>query len=126
MSGYLLDTSAIIAVDRPRADKLSISVMTLGELRSGVLTANHPVTRAERSRQFASAYKTFLAHDVDARIAERYGEIQAFARLEGRIKNKADLLIIATAAEHALTLFTRDEEQGRLAEDLGLLVEYPS
>jgi predicted nucleic acid-binding protein len=120
----LLDTSAIIRGEWPSTGDLAISVMTLGELRSGVLTADDPVMRARRSREFGATHRTFLAYDVDARVAERFGEINAFARLEGRIKNKADLLIIATAAEHALTLFTHDEKQGKLAEDLGLLVEY--
>ncbi len=123
MSVYLLDTSAILAGEAPQGTS-AISVVTLGELRMGVLTTNDPVTRAKRSQQFVGTHKTFVAHDVDARVAERYGEIAAFARLEGRVQNKADLLIIATAAEHALTLFTRDAKQGKLAEDLGLLVEY--
>jgi predicted nucleic acid-binding protein len=124
VSGYLLDTSAIIRGVWPSTGGLAISVMTLGELRTGVFTADDPVVRTRRSRQFVTTHGTFLAHDVDARIAERFGEVHAFARLEGRIKNKADLLIIATAAEHGLTLFTADQKQGKLAEDLGLLVEY--
>jgi predicted nucleic acid-binding protein len=123
MTNYLLDTSAIIAGDTPRGES-AISVVTLGELRAGVLLANDPDTRAVRSRRFVSTLKTFLAYGVDARIAERYGEIFAFARLERRLQDKADMLIIATVADHALTLFTRDETQGKLAEDLGLLVEY--
>jgi predicted nucleic acid-binding protein len=126
VSGYLVDTSAVIAGEWPSTGDLEISVITLGELRTGIFTAADPVTRAQRNRQFAGTLKTFLAHDVDSRVAERFGEIQALARLEGRVKNNADLLIIATAAEHALTLFTRDEKQGKLAEDLGLLVEYAS
>jgi predicted nucleic acid-binding protein len=121
---YLLDTSVIIADKRPPAGDVAISVVTLGELRAGVFTANDPVTRAERSRRFVSTHKTFAAHAVDERVAERFGEIHAFARLEDRVRNRADLLIIATAADHGLTLFTRDEKQGKLAEDLGLLVEY--
>jgi predicted nucleic acid-binding protein len=123
VTGYLLDTSAIVEEGAPHGPA-AISVVTLGELRAGVLLANDPVTRAERSRKFVNTHKTFLAYGVDARVAERFGEINAFARLEDRIRNKADLLIIATAAEHALTLFTADKRQGRLAEDLGLLVEY--
>ena len=126
MSSYLVDTSAVIDGDWPSSGNLAISVITLGELRTGIFTADDPVTRAQRNRQFAAALNTFLAHDVDSRVAERFGEIQALARLEGRVKNKADLLIIANAADHALTLFTRDEKQGKLAEDLGLLVEYAS
>jgi predicted nucleic acid-binding protein len=120
---YLLDTSALLAGDAPHGTS-AISVVTLGELRTGVLTATDPVIRATRSRQFVNTHRTFVAHGIDARVAERYGEILAFCRLEGRLKNKADMLIVATAAEHALTLFTRDESQGKLAEDLGLLVEY--
>jgi predicted nucleic acid-binding protein len=123
---YLLDTSVIIDGD-PRSalpDDSAISVVTLGELRSGVLLANDPVTRAQRSRRFVATSKAFRAIDVDARVAERCGEIFAFSRLEGRVKNKSDMMIVATAAEHALTLFTLDEAQGKLAEDLGLLVEY--
>jgi predicted nucleic acid-binding protein len=123
MSSYLLDTSAVIAENAPHGSA-AISVVTLGELRIGVFTANDAATRATRSRRFVNTCRTFVAHDVDARVAERYGEIHAFARLERRQLNKADHLIIATAAEHALTLFTRDHEQGKLAEDLGLLVEY--
>ena len=126
MSRYLLDTSVIVEGDPSGAlpDDSAISVVTLGELRAGVFTANDPVTRAQRSRQFVATHKAYLAFDVDARVAERYGEVFAFCRLEGRLQNKADMMIIATAADHALTLFTLDRAQGQLAEDLGLLVEY--
>jgi predicted nucleic acid-binding protein len=124
VNSYLLDTSVIVSGQLPAAGEAAISVVTIGEMRTGVFTANDPVLRSERSRSFVSACKSFLAHDVDSRVAERFGEIHAFARLEGRIKDVADHLIIATAAEHALTLFTADKRQGKLAEDLGLLVEY--
>jgi predicted nucleic acid-binding protein len=126
VSRYLLDTSVIIGGDPagPLPDDSAISVVTLGELRAGVFTANDPVTRAQRSRQFVATHEAYLAFDVDARVAERYGEVFAFCRLEGRLQNKADMMIIATAADHALTLFTLDTAQGQLAEDLGLLVEY--
>jgi predicted nucleic acid-binding protein len=122
----LLDTSVVIAAESPESlpDGSAISVVTLGELRSGVFLANDPVTRAHRSRRFVAMCETYLAYDVDSRIAERYGELFAFARLEKRASDPADLMIIATAADHALTLFTLDKAQGRLAEDLGLLVEY--
>lgn len=91
-----------------------------------MLTAADPATRARRSRRFVSTRKTFVAHAVDARVAERFGEIHAFARIDDRVRDIADHLIIATAADHALTLFTRDHKQGKLAEDLGLVVEYAS
>jgi predicted nucleic acid-binding protein len=120
---YLLDTSAIIDDTLPTGE-LSISVVTIGELRSGLFTANDPLTRTQRGRRVVATYRTYLAHDVNANIAERYGEVRAFSRLEGRINDEVDMIIIATAAEHRLTLFTNDKAQGKLAEDLGVLVEY--
>jgi predicted nucleic acid-binding protein len=125
MSGLLLDTSVIVGADpsAPLPEDSAISVVTLGELRSGVLLANDPVTRAQRSRKFVATSRAYLAFDVDSRVAERYGEISAFARLEKRVSDKADLLIIATAVEHALTLYTLDDAQGQLAEDIGLQVQ---
>jgi hypothetical protein len=124
VSSYLLDTSAVVGGKVPPGGDVAISVVTIGELRAGVLTANDPATRTQRSRAFVTTCRTFLAHDIDSRVSERFGEIHAFARLEGRDRDIADHMIIATAAEHALTLFTADERQGKLAEDLGLLVEY--
>ncbi len=126
VDGYLLDTSVLVHGQWPLRGDLAISVVTLGELQAGILLANDPVTRAARNRRYRAAFGTFLAYDVDTRIAERYGAIHAFARLEGRIKDKADHLIIATAAEYGLTLYTRDERQAKLAGDLDLLVEYAS
>jgi predicted nucleic acid-binding protein len=126
VTAYLLDTSAVISGHAPTSvrDSSAISVVTLGELRSGVLLADDPITRAQRSRRFVATHGLFLAFDVDTRVAERYGEVYAFCRRERRVQNRADMTIVATAAEHALTLFTRDQKQGKLAEDLGLLVEY--
>jgi toxin FitB len=126
VDGYLLDTSAVVHGQWPPHGDLAISVVTLGELQSGILVANDPVTRAHRNRRYRRALELFVAYDVDMYTAERYGAIHAAARLAGRIKDKADHLIMATAAEHGLTLYTRDERQAKLAEDLGLLVEYAS
>jgi predicted nucleic acid-binding protein len=123
VSAFLLDTSAILSGSVPAGDA-AISVITLGELRTGIFTANDPVTRATRNRRFRETCKSFLAYDVDQNVAERFGEINALARLDRRLRDAADHLIIATAAEHGLTLFTGDKKQGKLAEDLGLLVEY--
>jgi predicted nucleic acid-binding protein len=125
LTGHLLDTSVVIAADSPDVlpENSAISVVTLGELRSGVLLADDPVTRAKRNRTLARLRSLFLAFEVDSRVAEVYGEVYAFSRLERRISNRADLMIIATASVHAQTLYTLDKAQGKLAEDLGLKVE---
>ena len=128
VSSFLLDTSAVIAKDAPASlgDHSAISALTLGELRSGVLLARTAAIRSERARRFVAVHNTFRAIPVDSRVAERYGEVLAFSRRERRLRNIADMLIIATAAEYGHTLYTRDEKQGKLAEDIGLLVEYAS
>jgi len=120
----LLDTSILIAskepVDPPAAS--AISVVTLGELRAGVLRAKDPNTRAARQARLAAIRDTYEPLHVDEPIAERYGDLLAVARDTGRITTATDLLIIATAAATGRTLYTLDERQARLAESTDLPV----
>jgi predicted nucleic acid-binding protein len=124
VSHHLLDTSVIIAERAPALPaSMAMSVITIGELRSGVLLASDRAIRAQRGRKLARAQAAFIVLDVDSRVAEHYADALAFARRERRIENRADLLIVATAAAHGRTLFTLDSKQGRLARDLGVAVE---
>ena len=100
MSGALLDTSVVIAgeeaVDPPK--KTAISVVTLGELRAGVLLARDPAARAARQARLAAVRDAYEPLQIDESIAENYGEALARARTARRITTATDLLIIATAA----------------------------
>src|SRR5437870_2773824 len=100
-------------------ESAAISVLTLGELRAGVLLARDDETRARRASALAAVRSTFLALEVDERVADRYGEVLAAARRERQRAKATDLLIIATALAHDRALHTRDDRQARLARAVG-------
>jgi predicted nucleic acid-binding protein len=119
MSGSLLDTSVLIAPERPGLSELppsaAISIISLGELHAGVLLARDDGVRDARRRRLDAVRSAFSPLIVDEPVAERYGQILAFARSQRRTEKATDLLIIATAAATGRTLYTRDERQAQLA-----------
>lgn len=124
MSGSLLDTSVVIARD-PALDlpaTAAISVVTIAELHAGVLLAGDARTRGGRERRLASVRAAFAALLVDEEVAGRYGELLALARSRRRATKATDLLILATAAATARTLYTLDGAQADLARLAGLAV----
>jgi len=128
VSGTLLDTSFVIAAsdgDAVLPEDAAISVITLGELRAGVLRAGDAAERAVRMRRLSALRSLFVAFPVDEAVAERYGWALARARDERRGTDAADLLIIATAAATDNVLHTLDIAQARLARRLGLVVHGP-
>ena len=120
----LLDTSLVIATDErgdlELPDTAAISVITLGELRAGILRGADHSVRAARARRLAAVRAAFAALPVDEDVAERYGETLAAARDLGRSAKATDLLIIATAAAGGRTLYTLDAAQAGLARELGV------
>ena len=118
----LLDTSAVIAGELELApeDTVAISVVTIGELRAGVLLASDPSTRTARQARFAAIRDAFEPIAVDEGVAERYGEVLATARTARRITTATDLLIVATAAATGRALCTLDQSQASLAEQCGV------
>lgn len=126
MTGVLLDTSVVIAgveADFNDEQTAAISVITLGELRAGVLRATDASVRTEREARLAAIRAAFEPLPVDEMVAERYGQVLATARTEARITTATDLLIVATAAAAGRALMTRDERQRRLANACGVAVE---
>lgn len=126
MTRALLDTSALIAspADAGAAlpESAAISVITLGELRAGVIRAHDDVTRAARQAHLTAVRAAFAPLLVDESVAEHYGDALAHARASGRIVKATDLLIIATASATGRTLHTLDSAQAGLARALGLAV----
>jgi toxin FitB len=125
----LLDTSVVIAAgdgeDVVLPDEAAISVITLGELRAGVLRARDASARAARVERLNGVRSMFVALPVDENVADHYGRALARARDEGRGEDAADLLIVATAAATDNALHTRDERQAKLARRMGLVVHGP-
>jgi len=127
VSGYLLDTSVVIAHVPVAIERLpvsaAISVVTLGELHAGVLLARDPLIRDGRHRRLRAVRAAFAALDVDETVAEHYGDVLAAARSHRRAAKATDLLIIATAAAHGRTLYTFDAAQAGLAGAAGISAE---
>ena len=132
MSGFLLDTNVISELVKPKPDPtvtrwidateeslLCLSVLTLGEIRKGI------VSLPDASRRVS--LETWLDHDLVLRFAGRILVIdQAIADGWGRIAAKAvarksplpviDGLLAATAMQHNLTLVTRNTKDVAVTE----------
>lgn len=104
---------------------LCISVLTLGEIRKGVLLLPegpkrerlHEWLRAELTRQFTNRILP-----VDQGVALAWGRLAAESRASGRRLPVTDGLLLATAARHDLTFVTRS---GRDCGDRGVPVLNP-
>lgn len=135
---FLLDTNVLSEAVRPEPDPgvvtwleaqstldLSISVLTLGEIRKGILLLAdggkrdrlHQWLRAELTRQF-----TDRVLPVDEAVALAWGRLDAEGRDAGRRLPVIDGLLLATAQVHDLTLVTRNE---RDCSDRGVAVLNP-
>lgn len=127
MSGFLLDTSVISELVKPKPEVavtewiektdeslLYLSVLTLGEIRRGIAALPQSRRRA--------TLETWLDKDlrarfedrvlvIDEQVADRWGLLTAAARNKGIVLPVIDGLLVATALEHNLTLVTRDTWQ---------------
>lgn len=116
---FLLDTNVVSEIRRGRdprvrawADavddvELHLSVMTLGEIRTGVdRLRTRDADQADVFGRWLSELRTRFAGrilPVDARVADRWGRLNATAS-----RNTVDSLIAATAHVHDLTVVTRN------------------
>jgi predicted nucleic acid-binding protein len=117
----LLDTSVFVARESGRPlgelpERVAVSVVTIGELKLGVLNAADDDARARRADTLA------LARAADPRpITEAV--IVAWARLVAdcrahdihRAVKLTDALIAATAVEHGLPIVTQDGDYDQIA-----------
>ena len=129
MTGGLLDTSVVIAIDETGSlelpDSAGISVISLGELRAGVILARDEISRNLRESRLAFVRHTFDLLPVDEHVAHHFGDALAWARAKRRSVKASDLLIIATAAAGDLVLVTLDNTQAAIARGLGVNVVNP-
>ena len=118
MSG-LLDTSVFVARESGRPlgalpDDGRVSVVTVAELRIGVLVADDPVVRAQRMRTLAEVEK-LEPLPVDDATGRAFAEIVADARRTGRRPRILDALIAATAVARGLPVYTQDSDFEEMA-----------
>ena len=111
----LADTSLFIALEqeRPLRDRvpetISVSVITVGELRLGVLAATDAVTRARRLRTLTRV-EALEPLQVDPVVAAAWAELRIALRDEGRKMPLNDSWIAATAIAHDLPVVAQDTD----------------
>ncbi|MBF6212604.1 type II toxin-antitoxin system VapC family toxin [Nocardia puris] len=124
VTGYLLDTCAVSEWVRPRPnpglvrwldeadeDRLHLSVLTLGEIRTGIERLDDSV----RKRQLVEWLTVALVErfsgrllPVDETVAQMWGRVLGRAHSAGRAIAPADALLAATAESYELEVVTRN------------------
>jgi len=110
----LLDTSVFVAREtgRPIAslpDQGCVSVITLAELRIGVLVAGDPSIGSQRLKTL-SEVEALEPLPVDYAAALAFAEIAADSRRRGKRPKILDALIAATARSRAMPVYTQDAD----------------
>jgi hypothetical protein len=112
----LADTSMFIARESGRLiapaglpERIAVSVITIGELRAGVLAATDIATRDRRLATLTQA----LSLDplpVDDRVADSWARLRVELRDRGQRMPVNDSWIAATAIALAIPIVTQDDE----------------
>ena len=117
----LLDTSVFIAREDGRAlselpDRVAISVVTIGELQLGVLSAADDDVRARRADTLSLA-RAADPIPISEAIMVTWARLVADCRAGGiqRAVKLTDSLIAATAVEHGLPVVSQDEDFERIS-----------
>jgi predicted nucleic acid-binding protein len=116
VSRGLADTTVFIARESGRAleqaalpDEIGVSVITIGELRAGVLAADDIETRDRRLATLTQA----LALDpvpVDGQVAESWARLRVLLRDSDQRMPVDDSWIAATAMAFGVPIVTQDED----------------
>jgi predicted nucleic acid-binding protein len=122
----LADTSIFIARESGRAidagalpDELAVSVVTIGELRAGVLVAADAPTRDRRLSTLTSAL-ALEPVPIDLAVSERWAQLRVVLRERGRRMPVNDSWIAATALALGVPIVTQDDDYAPL-EDLQVI-----
>src|SRR4051794_3502583 len=110
----LADTSWFIAQEqrgpiRPHPGELVVSIVTIGELRLGVLGTADPDSRARRLSTLLYA-ESLRILPVDRLVAEAWAHLSQRLHEAGRELAFNDSWIAATAIAHQLPVISRDAD----------------
>lgn len=121
MSRGLADTSVFIARESGRPldvtalpDEIGVSVVTIGELRAGVLAAADVETRDRRLGTLAEAL-ALQPVVVDDRVAEAWAKLRILLRDSGQRMPVNDSWIAATAIALGVPVVTQDDDYVEIA-----------
>ena len=122
MTRGLADTSLFIAHESGRVlqeslfpDELAVSIITIGELRAGILAADDVKIRAVRLATLTRALSLDPV-DVDDDVAEQWARLRVLLRDTGKRMPVNDSWIAATAMALAVPIVTQDNDYIELDE----------
>jgi toxin FitB len=124
VSAFLLDTNVISELIKPKPEPkvtawiddtdeelLFLSVLTLGEIRRGVVllprSARRTALEAWLGKELPLRFSNRIL-GVDQEVADRWGHLSDLTSARGVHLGVIDGLLAATAMQHDLTLVTRD------------------
>jgi toxin FitB len=124
LSGFLLDTNVISELVRRKPEPkvtawveatdemlLHLSVLTLGEIRKGILSLRDSSRRVTLAAWLDGELGVRFAGrilPVDEAVADRWGQLSAQGEARNSPLPVIDALLAATALQHNLTLVTRN------------------
>ncbi len=114
-SRAIADTSIFIADESGRPlnaaalpDELAVSVITIGELRAGVLAAADVTTRDRRLRTLSAALELDPI-PIDTAVADHWATLRVLLRDRGLRMGVNDSWIAATALALGVPVLTQDD-----------------
>jgi len=118
----LADTSIFIAAEAGRQldldrlpDRLAVSIITIGELRAGVLAASNPDLLNRRMNTLAGAL-SLEPIPIDEAVAEAWALLRIRLRNENLRMPVNDSWIAATAMSRGVPVVTQDEDYVRVSD----------
>ena len=121
MNAGIADTSVFIARESGRPlewqslpERVGVSVITIGELRAGVLAASTLDLRDRRLATLTEA-SALAAIPVDERVAEAWAHLRVSLRDAGLRMGLNDSWIAATALAHGVPVITQDADYAAVA-----------
>jgi predicted nucleic acid-binding protein len=124
----LVDTSVLVAVERGRPlregalpERSAVSIVTVAELRAGVLAASDIESRDRRMVTLEGVAGAAIL-PVEARVARAWAAMRAYLVAAERRVGANDLWIAATAAAHGIPVLTQDGDFDALSGVEGLTV----
>ncbi|HEX7280380.1 MAG TPA: PIN domain-containing protein [Solirubrobacterales bacterium] len=124
----LLDTSVLIAAEEGRSlraedlpKSVAISIITVAELRAGILSAPDLESRDRRLYTLERISGTTIL-SVDHKVAQIWAGMRAYLAASGESVSGNDLWIAATAAAAAMPVITQDRDFYALSGVNGLAV----
>lgn len=121
----VLDTSVFIAREQGRPlgelpDEVAVSVVTISELRYGVLAAEGHAQRAVRLSTLEAARRLGKPLTIDETVGDELARLRVALRAIGRAMKIMDAWIAATAMAHDAAVCTQDADFDA-AQEAGLL-----